>query len=485
MDFNPFENKKRAFAIFTVLSVLFFLVWMGWDTVATDKPLPVFRTGDILEHRYNNLLLIRRTSSNGNLLLKILNEDSIYYFDFAANQVSKVDKSIWDQSIEKVAICDHSISIYPRKNSKYDPYGKYALSAAESPSKEKVAVLSAYGPQGPAGGLIFGGGEGRIFGTRYLEIKENSGSFRTIGRPRRLRNSDEPSLCWSADENLLIIYDSSLHFFSVLNLGPTPTPEEARQVVTVPTSMPDLSRLTGAVRDYGIDEDGDGRFDKIAVEVETETAVPGEYTIRVSLRSDNGKHFYAGTETELKGGVETTKLYFDANEWFEEKIDNSLTYSLIDLDYRIGLPLDRREELKRTDVYKISQFRRPSILYTGENTVTPIDVDKNGKFEGLEIKVGVNVIYPGEYDFQGDLYDESSMSTAEGNIDFYKGKTRLNQGDNVITFFFKGKNIIDRDKSGKYRLRFVTLSAPGRNGPFIDVLLTTDPYHVSQFEAAN
>ena len=366
---------------------------------------------------------------------------------------------------------------------KYNTYGKYALAMSYSPNKTKLAVISAYGPKGPTGGFIFGGGY-RIFGQRYLEIKENTANYPTISKPIRLREMSSPGLCWSEDENLVVTYDYYYNF-SVVNLSSEPATQINLNSDKEPESKPDLSRLTGVVRDYGVDENGDGLFEKVAVEVETETTIPGRYKIYVGIKSKSDKNFVKSVETELKGGIETTKLLFDTDNWFETKTDGVFTINFIHLEFGNYPNLEIRENVGRTREYSLAQFQRPNIIFTGENTVTPIDKNQNGKYEGLEIQVGVDVLDAGDYQFSGDLYDEFSDATAEGLIDGGKGKINLKKGKGAITFQFSGKKVIEHDVSGKFRLRNAYIYKEKQSTSLENNLVKTGAFDVSQFESEN
>lgn len=468
--------------LLTISSLVLFFFWLTKDAFTTENPPAVFSMSDKI--LYNKMLLIRRSSPNGNLLLKILDEKTIFQYDINQKSVSKVGERVWSNATEKVSICQGSSAMSEKTEvGKYNTYGKYALVMNDSPNKAKLAIISAYGPKVPTVGFIFGGGY-RIFGQRYLEIKENITKYPTIAKPIRIEEMSSPSLCWSEDENLVVIYDHWNYSFSVVNLSSEPAPQIAQNADGEPESKPDLSRLTGVVRDYGVDEDGNGIFEKIVVEIETETNMPGRYTIHVGLKSDNDKYFGETVETELKGGIETTKILFDTKPLFDKKIDGVFQINYVQLYYANNPILEMRENLGQTQAYKLEQLgQRPNIIYTGENIITPIDKNRNGKYEGLQIQVGVDVLNAGNYKFQGDLYDELTDATAEGLIEFGSGEAALKKGKGTVTFFFSGKKIIEHGVSGKFRLRFMVIYKKGQTGEFKENLLTTESFDVNQFES--
>lgn len=468
-------------AVSSALVLVF--AWLIKDNFFTEKPSPVFSMSDKI--LYNKLLLIRRISPNGNLLLKLLNEKEVFEYDINRKSVAEVDEQVWLNASEKVSVCyPHQGIRQENRVGKYNSYGKYALAAAASPDKTKTAVVSAYGPKTPTVGLIFGGGD-KYWGQRYLEIKENSPEYQTLGKPFRTYEMSSPGLCWAEDGNLLVYFDVWSYRFSVFNLGSEPIISTPPNRTEPMSPKPDLSRLTGAVRDFGIDENSDGRFEKVAIEVETETSVDGIYNIFVRLKSENGECFRENVRANLKGGIEKTKVLFDMEEWSEEKLSGAFEIDYISLDYETGTNLEQREHIGQTQKYDFAEFDRENVVYTNENKITPIDKNGDGKYESLKIEVGVDVLNAGDYDFQGDLYDEVSTVTAEGLIEFGAGKARLNKGAGKITLIFSGKKIVEHGVSGRFRLRNVVIYKKGEKGSFAENLLFTESFDVTQFESEN
>lgn len=477
-------KKMFVFPLLFVVVILFVVIWTIKINAETEAVLPVFKMSD--KPTYDKLLLVRRISPDGNLLLKLLNEKKIFQYDIGRKSVSEVDEQSWNNASEKVSVCGVVEGRDEGGAQNFKAYGKYVLTAKSSPREVKFAVLSAAGPKIPNISIIpFMGGGHRILGTRYLEIKENSADYKTVGKPFRVEKMISPQLCWTEDETLVVMYDSLYFDFSVANLNQPQAAPIVQNVIKQAASKPDLSRLTGNVRDYGVDENGDGLFEKIAVEIETETSVAGKYQIFLSLKSKDGKNFIEAADVELKGGLEMTKLLFDTKPWFEEKVDGAFKIEMVDLTYQHYPFLERREDLGQTREYKLAQFSRPNIVFTAENIVTPIDKNHNGKYEGLQIKVGIDVLDADDYKFQGDLYDEFSDVTAEGLIEFGSGEATLKKGKGDITFYFSGKKIIEHGISGRFRLKNIIVYKKGRSSDNTGNLLTPQSFDVKQFESEN
>jgi hypothetical protein len=448
--------------------------------------LPI-KDGSSLIPSDNKLLLLRREWKGGPLLLKVLNEEPIVRYHFDTERSEKSDLASWQSATEPVTVCGGSFSVAPEEEvTKYDTYGKYALDGAYSASNARLAIISAYGPKMPSFSLIPGLGGGRnIWGQRYLEAKNGQPPFANLRKPIRMADDWSQSLCWTGEEDAVIYY--SRHYFSwfsVLSLSDK-TVTEKPSTEGAPTvsdqASPDLSRFTGNFRDYGIDSDGDGLFEKIVIEVETQTSIPGQYSLSVSLTATNGKTAARGTEAELKGGTEWTRVVFDAEEWFEKGIDGALSISRARLEYGLSIDIDEREDLGRTREYSQDQFKRDSVIYTGEQSYKLVDPDKQGKFRGLEFTIGVDVLRGGEYRYQSDLYFETWSSTAGGSVDFIMGSVKLKKGRNLIPLRYSGRAILKYGKPGKLQLRNFVLGEKGERGKWLNEGMFTQPFDLSEF----
>jgi hypothetical protein len=98
-------------------------------------------------------------------------------------------------------------------------YGWYPLISLRDSKSERVAVISATGPATPAiFSFPFGQATGRILGMRYLEIFY---SRKVMAKSDVVRISREESLdlCWTPDENFIVIYNSYFTDFSVVDVN--------------------------------------------------------------------------------------------------------------------------------------------------------------------------------------------------------------------------------------------------------------------------
>jgi hypothetical protein len=366
-------TRRQLFIYATpaVLAILF-IGWFLQDNVFTDGFLSTHslrRTEGRIEPLYDRLLLVRRESAGGPLLLKVLNEDIVVRYRFDTNRSEPVDSRAWHAATGTVAICQNSFQTQTEEEvGKYQTYGKFALNGAFSRSGGKLAVISAYGPKMPGISLFPGLGGGRnIWGQRYLEVKDGKPPYTNLRKT--IRAADDGALCWSHEEDTVVYYEPNYFFrFSIFALDYTSGGEAASAIHSAFTGKdlpPDLSRLTGRFRDYGIDEDGDGLFEAIAIDIETETTVPGRYKIFLGLVSEGKEHVGGWAEAELNGGIETTTVRFDTSDWHQRGIEGEMTITSAQLDYGDDPNLENRENFGRTKKYSADPFKRKTTNRTG------------------------------------------------------------------------------------------------------------------------
>lgn len=91
------------------------------------------------------------------------------------------------------------------------------------------------------------------------------------------------------------------------------------------------------IRDYGVDDDGNGLYDWLVVEFELNVSEAGEYEIRTGLRDDYS-YVRSFINENLEAGVQNVSFYFDGNEIY----GNNGTFS-----FRVD-PL----QIKKVDVFE-------------------------------------------------------------------------------------------------------------------------------------
>jgi len=84
---------------------------------------------------------------------------------------------------------------------------------------------------------------------------------------------------------------------------------------------------------------------------------------------------------------------------------------------------------------------------TGNYSDRGLDINGDGKFEYLNIDVGVHIEYAGEYSLNGYLYDPNNRKVV-----WSADHMNLSYGDHTMQLAFDGKSIEKQGLSGPYRL---------------------------------
>lgn len=119
-------------------------------------------------------------------------------------------------------------------------------------------------------------------------------------------------------------------------------------------------KFTGNYSDYGVDTDGDGLFDYLAVEIELEITVAGNYTVEGWLYDSNGKAIETATTTGyLNVGLQLVVLTFNGLSIYQNQVDGPYYMKYLALKGR-GI-IDFVEDAYTTSGYSFTNFQQPPI----------------------------------------------------------------------------------------------------------------------------
>lgn len=210
------------------------------------------------------------------------------------------------------------------------------------------------------------------------------------------------------------------------------------------------SRLTGAVQDQGVDDNGDGLIDRVSFEVGTQTATAGRYQAYVHLKTASGKSIVGSAEADLPAGAGSLPVSIEAEDLRAAGEDGPFDIELIELDTAGdggGSPCDRLDDAGRTQAYLLSQLQRKPLILTGVTTDRGVDDNGNGRFDRLLVTVQVDALFAGFYTWNMKLADEAGRE-----LSFSPGSGFLNSGLNNLTFSFDGSAIGSSGAHGPFRL---------------------------------
>lgn len=212
--------------------------------------------------------------------------------------------------------------------------------------------------------------------------------------------------------------------------------------------------LTDNFQDYGFDEDDDGKFNLIIVNVEIDVFEAGEYNIYGALDSvTNSENFaWADNTTYLATGTHWLQLRFDGVAFFRRYENTSLrldyiylreTVTWTEIDYNNSIILSS---------YVFTDFNPPKARFTGFYSDRTVDIDDDGKGDILEIIVEVEYNYTGRYRVDGAL---RNPVTGQNYGVSSEGKTLVNDGTHLFVLSFPGRWIWLQHTITTYLLDYV------------------------------
>ncbi len=255
-----------------------------------------------------------------------------------------------------------------------------------------------------------------------------------------------------------------------------------RQSATTLSVVPKNGSLVGTFSDQGVDANGDGLFDQIAIDVPAIITTSGQFQAFVHLKTAQGKPLVSSATAVLQPGTQNIRVNFEAQDLLDLGENGPYTVELVELVFvdaaKGAIPQDSKINLGQTQPYKLSQLQQPPIALTGVISDQGVDDNGNKLFDRLLTSVQVNVLASGSYSWSYKLTDVSS-----NEIDFGSGSGSLNVGLNDLTVTFDGKKISASGKNGPYQLTDLLLQGPGTS-LVAQTLGSTKPYQASQFESA-
>jgi hypothetical protein len=252
---------------------------------------------------------------------------------------------------------------------------------------------------------------------------------------------------------------------------------------TASTDFRVLPPLAGfnSFSDAGVDDNGNGLIDRVAVTATVQVQSAGNYRLELSLAASNGREARASATANLLAGVQQITASFSATQVSGLGVDGPYTIKNATLLYTDDPeePVAAfRENAGPTFAYTLSSLEHPALKFTGNNTVTGIDTNGNGKFDLLRIEVEVSAITAATYEWSGTLRD-----TAGREIQALDGSSAMSAGNNTITFNFDGIKIAQHGVNGPYALSSVLVF---NNDAAVheSELLQTQAFSVNDFECS-
>jgi hypothetical protein len=244
-----------------------------------------------------------------------------------------------------------------------------------------------------------------------------------------------------------------------------------------------LATFTGIVSDSGVDSNGDGLFDRIALQLGVAVIEAGDYAMIGALEI-NGKSVSAGTTLSLDLDSTSVEISFPADviktylgEDGPYQIANVKLTQLAGTTDETDRLADRLVDLGQTQAYTLSGLQRPITLIPLGLADSATDLDDNGLYDRLTVTFTIDTLTASYYTWSGDVRstDDQVLGVANSN-------GNLVAGANSVTLMFDGHDIGSSGVNGPYLIGNV--AAYGNNGGanVADVLGETSLYFASQFE---
>jgi hypothetical protein len=235
--------------------------------------------------------------------------------------------------------------------------------------------------------------------------------------------------------------------------------------------QPQAAVFNGSFTEYSMDNNSDGFYDNLLINVGINVTTLGEYSIGATLYDNTGKIIINTRSTSyLNVGDHIIPLIFDGKT-INRHGENG-PYQLRYLGLSCNNQTDFILNAYNTSAYNYNSFQSISARFDDNYSDSGLDMDGNGLYEYLSLNVGVNVNSAGNYTIISSLYDSN-----DSFIVLTSNHSYLNKGDQLITLQFNGPIIFHHNINGSYLVGILTI-LDGR-GMIIDT--KTDIYSTSSF----
>lgn len=232
--------------------------------------------------------------------------------------------------------------------------------------------------------------------------------------------------------------------------------DEDRFAIPVTVTVAGAS-LTGESRIDLIDEDGDGLYERLCIQVGVDVISPGEYRVEGSLLDGNGTYIARlGDRKELDGSG-SIEICVNGSEIWGRGTCGPLILENVFLYSGGGAIIDRYEG--NITILKCPQdFQPQRARFTSEfvDEMGDAPAEDETKPDSIVIGVGVSVQHPGSYEVSGRLVDDDGFE-----IDRTVETASLEVGIHNVYLSFSPRMLIMKKTPSRLHLVDLTLSREG------------------------
>jgi hypothetical protein len=238
--------------------------------------------------------------------------------------------------------------------------------------------------------------------------------------------------------------------------------------------------FTGNYSDTPADTNGDNVYETLTVNIGVMAAITETYKISGYLYDGTGKAVvYANTTVSMGSGSTNVALVFDGLPIGFNGKNGPYTLSGLAVHDVADKLLNQINEAHATGAYDYISFKPASASFRNAFSDAGVDTDTpaNGKYNKLNIDVGITVNVAGLYTLFGILYDNDNKV-----IESTSANAMLNIGDGIMTLEFNGQLIYKNRVDGPYMLKLLKLYKDGTLIDLAGYAYTTKMYSYTDFE---
>ncbi|MFA5973838.1 MAG: rhodanese-like domain-containing protein [Lentimicrobiaceae bacterium] len=230
--------------------------------------------------------------------------------------------------------------------------------------------------------------------------------------------------------------------------------------------------------DYGTDTDYDYYYDYLTIEAGINVLSAGAYAIEGALYGSDGNMIeIINSDTTLSEGNNTVALKFDGSLINQSKINGPYQLRYLSLSNKYGT-VDFVLDAFSTKYYSYQDFKRTQAQFNNQFSDFGTDLDNDGRYNFMTVKVGVESILSGTYKLVGHLYDKNDEKVLTDENTSY-----LYNGSNTMDLEFDGISLYQHGVDGPYILKYLSLL--DENGNLMDLINNADStsdYLVTDFQ---
>jgi hypothetical protein len=262
--------------------------------------------------------------------------------------------------------------------------------------------------------------------------------------------------------------------------GPGPGATTFRRTAATELRVVPHNAQINGFTDQGVDDNGDGLYDRIGITPTANLLKAGTYSISVRLRASNGNEVQRSIEQSFSVGSASAEVTFSAADIVRD-LGVEGPYNVVEVRYleRVNgdlVPADIRYDLGQTAPYSFDQLQHQPLRLSGLGDATGHDTNGNGLYDSLEISIGIIADFAGTYNYSTTLVDGNGRE-----IGFRNGSVALASGNNILSLTFDGAAIGAGGKNGPYFLSNFLMFGAGES-LIATKAFTTPAFLANQFE---